>query len=168
MCSLSNVAKFERLVGRDGSVVTYHRESGGTVCPCVSPEGYRSPAWHLVHPLSPVCNEQGRLNPVVIDAKVKAFVQPVQSGATRRLTGEYIDQMFGEVQVDDHIGIFPLKFDGVTIDFQDWSRAGEDYILYDGRRFTIVSVNKIPDPDGGLPHHTEAGLRLVKTARPNG
>jgi hypothetical protein len=95
------------------------------------------------------------------DFTIKGFVQPVQSGAVRRLTGEQLAQMFGEVQTDDHIGIFPVKWAGVDIDFLHWSRTTKDYIAYNGRRFNVVSVNLIPDPADGNPfHHWEVGLRL--------
>jgi hypothetical protein len=158
--------QFNMLVNSNGSDVVYHRESGGTVCPCVSPEGYRSLTWHRDHPSDPVCNEQGRLNSVVVNLAGKAFVQPVQSGATRRLTTEYMQAMFDEVQSDDHVGMFPLKFSGVDLDFREWDQSGEDYILYSGRRFIVVNVNDIPAPDTGLLHHYETGLRLVKLERP--
>jgi hypothetical protein len=58
-------AKFESLVASNGSDVVFHREQGGTVCPCVSPEGYRDLTWHKTHPDEPLCNEQGRLDPVI-------------------------------------------------------------------------------------------------------
>lgn len=165
---MSNVAKFLALVEAEGSVVTYHREAGGNPCPCRTPEGYRDLKWHKANPGAPKCNEQGFLTPVITEAIVKAFVQPVQAGAVRRLTGEYMQGMFGEVESDDHLGMFPITYGAVTMDFYGWSQAGEDFIFYDGRRYIVVSANKIPDPDGGLPHHWEVGLRLVKTERPNG
>lgn len=55
----------------------------------------------------------------------------------------------------------------MTINFDDWNDSGADYILYDNRRFTVVSVNKIPDPlDGDPDHHYEVGMRLIKPTRP--
>jgi hypothetical protein len=158
-------AKFESLVASNGSDVVFHREQGGTVCPCVSPEGYRDLTWHKTHPDEPLCNEQGRLDPVITNLTGKAFVQPVQSGATRRLTAEYIESMFDEVQADDHVGIFPLQFGSTPLAFENWDESGEDYILYNGRRFIVVSLNQIPAPDNGLPHHFEVGLRLARTER---
>jgi hypothetical protein len=89
----------------------------------------------------------------------------VQSGATRRLTAEYIESMFDEVQADDHIGIFPLKFGGTPLDFSNWDESGEDYIIYNGNRYIVVSVNAVPAPDTGLLNHYEVGLRLVRTER---
>jgi hypothetical protein len=62
--------------------------------------------------------------------------------------------------------MFPLEWSGTVLDFRDWSEAGEDYILFDSRRFTIVNANKMPDPDGGGFHHWEVALRLMKTERP--
>lgn len=165
---MSNVARFLALVTREGSDVTYHRESGGADCPCRTPEGYRDPKWHRDNPLAPQCNENGILPGVVLSAAVKGFVQPVQAGAVRRLTTEYAQQMFGEIEMDDHLGMFPLSYGGVTMNFYDWPQSGSDFILYDTRRFNVISANKIPDPDGGLPHHWEVGLRLMKTERPGG
>lgn len=162
---MSNVPRFLNLLSERASDATYHREAGAVPCPCRTPLGYRNPKWHVDNPTEPVCNEQGLLNAVVVEFPVKAFVQPVQAGAVRRLTGEYVAQMFGDIQMDDHLGMFPLSWGGNSLDFHGWSQAGEDYILYDGRRFLVVSANKIPDPADGQPHHWEVGLRLVKTAR---
>lgn len=162
---MSNVPDFIAETERNGSNATYHREGGGTVCPCRSPEGYRSPAWHKAHPAEPVCNETGMLA-VVTEFAVKGFVQPAQSAAVRRLTSEYVAALFGEVRSDDHLGIFPLAWKGKTLDFEDWSQAGEDFVIYDGKRYLVVNGNKIPDPDGGKPHHWEVGLRLIKSERP--
>lgn len=165
---MPTVDQFNSLVLKHGSVVTFHRESGGTVCPCYSPEGYRNLKWHRDHPLEPVCNEQGRLNPTIVNLHGRAFVQPVQSGATRRLTTDYAQLLFGEVEQDDHVGIFPLKFADEDLNFEQWDQSGEDYIMYAGRRFMVVNVNRIPAPDTGLLHHYETGLRLIKLERPNG
>lgn len=178
---MSNVARFTKLVAVSGSPVVYHRESGGVDCPCLTEEGYRNRRWHLDNPEGvanpslafppwngvnpPVCNEEGKQAGTILNATVRAFVQPVQSGATRRLTTDYAVQLFGEVQMDDHLGIFPLTFGGVTFDFQEWSQAGEDYLIYNGRRFLVVNANLIPDPADGSPHHWETGLRLVKPGR---
>jgi hypothetical protein len=162
---MSNVPRFERLLSTRASDVLYHREAGAAPCPCRTALGYRNPKWHLENPSAPVCNEHGMLNAVVVEFAVKAFVQPVQAGAVRRLTGEYVQQLFGEIQMDDHLGMFPLSWGGNSLDFYEWSSAGEDYIVYDGRRFIVVSANKIPDPANGQPHHWEVGLRLVKNPR---
>lgn len=163
---MSNVNAFERLVNERGSSAVYHREDGGTPCPCLTPEGYRDLKWHRDHPLAPVCNERGMLPGAIVDLSVRAFVQPVQSGATRRLTSEYIEAMFGDVRTDDHVGIFPLSVSGVSLDFEEWSEAGEDYVVYRGRRFLVVNSNLIPDPADGEPHHWEVGLRLMTNERP--
>lgn len=159
------IEQFNKLVADRGSVVVFHREGDGTGCPCLSPEGYRNLKWHRDNPDEPICNEQGKLDPAVTELSGKAFVQPVQSGATRRLTSDYAIQLFGEVQQDDHVGMFPEKFNGVTLDFNEWDQSGEDYILYDSRRFLVVNVNRIPAPDTGELHHIETGLRLIKSER---
>jgi hypothetical protein len=164
---MGNVTRFLNLLIVSGSDAVFHREEGGTPCPCQTPEGYRSPKWHIDHPLAEVCNEAGILPGTVTNIGVKAFVHPAQSAAVRRLTSEYINAMFGEVQGDDHIGIFPITWSGTTLDFLNWSQAGEDFVMYDSRRYLVVNANKIPDPaDGNENHHWEVGLRLMKTARP--
>jgi hypothetical protein len=156
---------FNALVLAHGSTVVFHRETGGDKCPCLSPEGYRNLHWHKLNPAADMCNEQGRLNPTVVNVSGKAFVQPVQSGATRRLTGEYVTTLFDEIQVDDHVGIFPASFSGTKLDFNDWDQSGEDYIWYDDHRYMVVSLNRIPSPDTGLLHHYETGLRLIRENR---
>ena len=261
---MSNLADWLAVLRRNGSNVTFHREAEGTVCPCVSPEGYRQPEYHnsvapdvaegadgvpfgfytykvlfakgitpfgsdavsdeilaankqvsLTNiPIGPsdiehryvyrrlrppgetiyrlieiinnntataindndpnpangqpltaqVCNEAGEI-PVVTEFATKGFVQPAQSAAVRRLTTEYVSALFGEVRSDDHLGIFPLSWSGQALDFEDWSQAGEDFVIYDGHRYLVVNANKIPDPDGGEPHHWEVGLRRIKLGR---
>lgn len=164
---MTNLTRFESLLSVNGQNVMYHREYGGIVCPCVSEEGFRSPQWHLENPTEPVCNEQGFLSATIEDVSVKAFIQPIQSTRATRLSTEVLAAMFGEVQEDDHLGIFPLDWNSVTMSFYEWDDSGDDYIVYDGRRFIVVNVNKIPDPDGGGFHHWEVALRLVKTGRPS-
>ena len=154
------VETFQSLLLTMGSDVTYHREEGGVFCPCRTPEGFRDPAWHKAHPLEPVCNEQGVLAPDITEFGVKASVQPVR-GSTRRVAERAIE-LFGEVEQDDHLGIFPVEWQGNTLDFAKWSDAGEDYIVYDGRRFVVVAADKLPDVDGDPNHHWEVGLRLLK------
>src|SRR5688500_19351512 len=139
---MSNVARFLALLSLNGSDVTYHREQGGTLCPCRTPEGYRDLKWHRDNPGAPICNEEGRLAGGITDAAIKGFVQGVQAGAVRRLTSDYAQQLFGEVEMDDQLGIFPLVWNGVSLDFYDWSQTGADFIIYDGRSFTVVSATK--------------------------
>lgn len=137
----------------------------GTYCPCRSPEGFRDPAWHRANLLAAVCNEQGIL-PVVINFAVKAFIQPANGQQQRGRQAERIAEMFGELRADDHYGVFPVVWNGNTLDFTDWSSAGEDYILYDSRRFIVVASDKLADVDGDPNHHWETALRLVKPERP--
>jgi hypothetical protein len=97
------------------------------------------------------------------EVSVKGFVQPVQSAAIRRLTAETIQQMFGELQADDHLAILPVQWEGITLNFYDWGRSGEDFLIYNGRPFQVVAANLIPDPDDGNPwHHWEIALRLAE------
>jgi hypothetical protein len=156
----STLSRFFAVLNTMGSTVTYHREEAGSVCPCVSPEGFRSPAWHKANPGEPVCNEQGRLASAITNISVKASIQPVR--ASQRRIGERAIELFGTVQEDDHLGFFPVEWQGATLDFTDWSDAGEDFIEYDGRRFTCVAADKLPDIDGDPNHHWECGLRLLK------
>jgi hypothetical protein len=155
---------FFTLMSEMGSDVTFHREEGGALCPCLSPEGFRSPAWHKTNPLAPMCNEEGRLAPVVTEFMVKASVQPVRS--SQRRVGERALELFGEVEQDDHIGIFPTTWNDKTIDFLDWSDSGADFIVYNGRRFFAVAWDKLPDVDGDPDHHWEVGLRVLTSERP--
>lgn len=159
----TTIAKFHAILEGMGSDVTFHREEGGIACPCRTPEGFRDPAWHRANPLAPICNEQGFINIVVTEALVKASVQPAVSGIRR--FNERANELLGEIERDDMLGIFPCEWDGTVIDFTDWSEAGEDYVLYDGHRYVAVSADKVPDVDGDPDHHWEVGLRLVRTAR---
>jgi hypothetical protein len=144
--------------------VLYHRDDSLTPCPCRTPEGFRDPEWHAQHPASPVCNPAGMLPGTPVNVIVKAFMQPIQSTRATRLSTEQLIQMFGEIQADDHLGIFPMEWASQPINFRDWGGATEDYVEYNGQRFTIVNANLIPDPDDGNPeHHWEVGARLIST-----
>src|SRR5450759_620734 len=95
-----NLQNFEKRVAISGSVVTYHREIGGTACPCLSSAEFRNLRWHKENPDAAMCNERGMLNPTVVEIEAKAFVQLVQAGAVRRMQSEYITGMFpGEIQI---------------------------------------------------------------------
>jgi len=158
------IQDFISLVNLHGSVVLYHRDDSFTPCPCRTPEGFRDPVWHVQNPLEPECNEAGMLADPdeTANFNIKGFVHPVQSGAVRRLTSEQLVQMFGEIESDDHLGIFPCEWNGKTLNFYDWGLATEDWVKYNGREYTVVSTNLIADPDTGNPfHHWEVGLRLV-------
>lgn len=158
------VRDFLNLVNQHGSPVTFHRDDSMQPCPCRTKQGFRDPIWHVQHPNAPLCNEAGMLSDpaTTTDALIKAFVQPVQSGAVRRLTSEQLMQIFGEVQTDDHVGFFPVQWGDTVINFYEWGNSTEDYIIYNNRAFTSVSANLIPDPADGNPwHHWEVGLRLL-------
>lgn len=166
---MSTVPQFISLLTAHASDAIFHREDVTTMCPCVTPEGFRDPIWHLQHPSEPDCNEAGMLlDPSEATNKaVKAFVHPVQSSAVRRLTSEQLVGMFGEIQADDHVGIFPVEWDSTLLNFYDWGNSGEDWIKYNDRFYQVVSVNLIPDPDDGSPwHHWEVGLRLISDRHP--
>jgi hypothetical protein len=159
------ISKFIAVMERMGSDVTFHREDGGVACPCRTPEGFRDPAWHRAHPADPVCNEQGFLT-VAVEFVVKASVQPAMGGI-RRLN-DRAEALLGDVQRDDMVGIFPCEWNGNVVDFEGWSEAGEDYILYDGKRFMAVATDKVPDVDGDPSHHWEVGLRLIRGGATSG
>jgi hypothetical protein len=82
------------------------------------------------------------------------------------MSPETVELMFGEVQTDDHIGIFPATWAGSSVDFEAWSQDGEDYLLYDGKRYMVVAWNSMPDPADHEKHHWEVGMRLIKSGRP--
>lgn len=157
------IEQFNRLVELHGSSVVYHRDDSFTPCPCLTPEGFRDPIWHLQNPLEPVCNPAGMLpSAETVNFSLKAWIQPVQSGAVRRLTTEQLIQLFGEIETDDHLGIFPCEWQGKVLDFYNWGLSTEDWIEYNGRRYTAVSANLIADPlTGNSRHHWEIGLRLI-------
>jgi len=111
-----------------------------------------------------ICNEAGQIIQTPVDVSVKAFVQPIQSTRATRLSTEYLQELFGIIEADDHLGIFPVQWGGVTLDFNDWSQSGDDFIEYNGQRFYVINANMIPDPGDGNPeHHWELGLRLIRS-----
>lgn len=113
-----------------------------------------------------LCNEEGEIPSAAVDVVVKAFVQPIQSTRATRLSTEYLQEIFGNIEADDHLGIFPFVWGGVTLNFSNWSQSGDDFIEYDGQRFFVVNANKIPDPGDGNPeHHWEVGLRLIEDTK---
>lgn len=162
----STLDTFLDIITQMGSDVIYHREGVGTNCPCRSAEGFRDPTWHHENPDAPVCNEQGFLAAPVTEFQVKASIQPAlpQRGLNR--AAQRVNDLLGSVEQDDHVGIFPCVWAGQSLNFRDWSEAGEDFILHDGRRFIVVAADKLPDIDGNPNHHWECGLRLMGGERP--
>jgi hypothetical protein len=154
--------RFETLLVQHASWATYHRDDSTSPCPCRTPEGVRDPIWHLENPHERECNEAGFLPDNPIHMQVKGFLQPIQSTRATRLSTEQLLQMFGDIQADDHLAIFPVAWDGVTLNFRNWSPSGEDYIVYADQRFTVVNANLIPTPDTGEAYgHWEVGLRKI-------
>jgi hypothetical protein len=159
---MPTVKEFHDLLLKNGSDAVYHRDDSTLECPCRTPEGYRDPAWHLQNPNEPLCNEAGFLSGTPTHIPLKAFVQPIQSTRATRLSTEYLLQMFGDIQADDHLGVFPKTWGSVTLNFKNWGRSGEDYIEFDGCRYTVVNANLLADASGGaVNHHWELGLRLI-------
>jgi hypothetical protein len=153
---------FHKLLQDHGSDAVYHRDDSANACPCRTPEGYRDPAWHLANPNDPLCNEAGFLSDNPTHIPLKAFVQPIQSTRATRLSTEYLLQMFGDIEANDHLGVFPKTWGSAALDFNDWGRSGEDYIEFDGKRYTVVNANLLADASGGaVNHHWEVGLRLI-------
>jgi hypothetical protein len=153
--------QFDNLVAAKGSPTIYHRDESIQPCPCRTWEGFRDPEWHEAHPNAIVCNENGFLPGATVHLTVKAFVQPVETGRAR-FQAEVVVMSFGQVETDDHIGIFPISWGGIRLNFYDWGKATEDYVEYHGMRFTVVNVNLIPDPSDGDPeHHYEIALRRI-------
>jgi hypothetical protein len=153
--------RIEQLLLKNGSNAIYHRDTASTPCPCRTPEGSRDPIWHIQHPLAPDCDASGMLPSGVVDITVKAFIQPIQSTRATRLSTEQVEQLFGEVQADDHLGIFPIYWSGRELDFFKWGLATEDWIGYNNRKFQVVNANLIPAPEGDPKGHWECGLRLL-------
>jgi hypothetical protein len=113
----------------------------------------------MVEPV--LCTEAGEI-PNPVDLIVKAFVQPIQSTRATRLSTEYVESLFGNVEADDHLGIFPVTWGGQYLKFSEWSQSGDDFIEYRGERFFVINANMIPDPGDGNPeHHWELGLRKI-------
>lgn len=153
---------FLDLVNRKGASAIYHKDASLTPCPCRTREGFRDPEWHLEHPLEPECNENGFLaDPSqTTTLTVKAFVQPARSGKV----ASYMINVFDEFRTDDHLGIFPVVWQGIPLDFENFDKNGDDYIEYDNKRFIVVGAIKIPDPaDNDVPHHYEIALRLTES-----
>lgn len=156
--------RFVAMLNTMGSDVIYHREDNGVDCPCKTPEGFRDPQWHRDNPTEPNCNEQGFITFVTVDALVKGSVQPPRMRGNRG--AERVNELLGEVRKDDRIGIFPCNWNGLVLNFKDWSDAGEDYIIYDNNRYLVVEADKVPDIDGDPNGHWEVGMRLIKPNRP--
>ena len=99
-----------------------------------------------------------------IDVIVKAFVQPIQSTRATRLSTEYLQEVFGTIEADDHLGIFPVVWAGQRLEFQNWSQSGDDFIEYERQRYFVINANMIPDPGDGNPeHHWELGMRVIRS-----
>jgi hypothetical protein len=161
---MTTIPRFKALLAQKASDTRYRRVDSLVACPCRTPEGMRDPEWHFNNMGAEICNEAGFLaDPAqTVDVIVKAFVQPIQSTRATRLTTEQVLVFFGEIQTDDHLGIFPYDWEGTTLDFRNWGRSGEDFIEYAEQRFFVVNANLIPDPDDGNPyHHWEVALRLI-------
>jgi hypothetical protein len=161
---------FVSLVSVHGSPVTYHREYGDQmiVCPCRTPEGSRDMDWHIANPAAPLCSERAYLSGSPITLSIKGFVQPIQSTRATRLQTEFLQSLYGIIEADDHLGILPEAWGGYSLDFLDWSQSGDEYLIYNSRKFFVVNANLIPDPSDGNPrHHWEVGLRLM-TSEPLG
>lgn len=161
---MTTVPRFLALLEAKASDTRYRRTDALIPCPCRTPEGFRDPEWHFQNMGAEVCNEAGFLpDPAAtVDVIVKAFVQPIQSTRATRLTTEQVLIFFGEVQTDDHLGIFPYEWQGTRLNFRGWGRSGEDFIEYAEQRFFVVNANLIPDPSDGNPyHHWEVALRLI-------
>lgn len=148
-----------------GADFVFHREDGGTNCPCLTPQGFRDPIWHQDNPFEDLCNEMGKLNAVVTDLTGKGFVQPISSSRGTRLSADRVLDVFGEVQADDHIGILPVYWRGTRLQFEEWSDSGAHWVGYNGRRFTNVNANLIPGPEGEIENHWEIQLRLITKER---
>lgn len=157
MSSIS-ISSFTNLVLTKGADVLYHREADKNPCPCRTPEGFRSPEFHRAFPNYPECNLAGYITSPV-ELSIKGFVQPATGGGRQ---AAFIRQMFADVKIDDYIGIFPIIWAGVPLDFSDWSPAGDEYIEFLGMRFIVIGWSRVPDPfNTSAMHHWENSLRRI-------
>lgn len=153
------MASSTNLFTRKGADVLVHRERHSVPCPCLTQEEFRDPIWHKDHPLEPVCNDRGFLADS-IERIVKGFVQP--TFAMRRIGNQVIEEAFGEVQIDDHIGMFPMIWNNAAVDFENFSQAGDEWIEYNNLRFMVVGWTRIPDPANPNNYdHWELALRRI-------
>lgn len=167
-----SISSFNQLLQRKGHDVTIVRDNSSLPCPCLTPQGYRNPEWHIENSNFPVCNKAGFLpanNEEIVVVTVKAFIQPILASRSSRMAlamnSGMVEKDFGNVLADTQLGIFPVRWNGNFIDFRDWSRAGTDYITIASdafdRKFTVVGVVLIPDPiTGNAEHHYETNLRV--------
>jgi hypothetical protein len=73
-----------------------------------------------------------------------------------------LQNAFGQFQQDDHIGMFPMDWNGNAVVFDDWSQAGDEWVEYNAYRFMVVGWTRIPDPaNAALFHHWEVALRRI-------
>lgn len=153
----------QNLFQRKGAITTYHREKYTTLCPCVTPEGFRDPIWHKNNPTAPVCNERGYLSDP-IEFQIRAFVQPIYGSRRLSAINQNLLQTFGEIEIDDHLAIVPTEWNGVPLTFDNWSDAGDEWIGYNDKRFIVISWIEIPDPHNSQNiHHFELSLRRINT-----
>lgn len=112
------------------------------------------------------CNDDAMI-PIVDERRVKGFVQPAFI-STRSRSDQILLEAFGEMQADDHIGVFPLTYDEYALDFSDWSDAGSDWLEWNGLRFIAVTANLLPAPDNAnVNHHWEVALRRINQDKTN-
>lgn len=151
------------LMNKKGTTIVWHREADLAPCPCLTPEGFRDPTWHAAHPQAIVCTDAGFLpDPFLVN--FKGFMQPISMGRTGRGSSvrQYVAEMFGDVRVDDYVGMFPYDWYGQILDFSDFSQKGDEWIEWNGWRFIIIAWPLIPDPfDTSKFHHWECLLRRI-------
>jgi hypothetical protein len=146
----------------NGIPVKVHIENDIRPCPCVTPEGFRDPLWHLANPDAPECNNAGYITGGT-DYIVNGFILPAAS----RGQINYITEMFGEIRTGDRIGVLPVSAGNYTFDFSTWDSAGENFIYAQGNQYQVVGYTLIPSPDNtNIPHHWELALRLQNPVRP--
>jgi hypothetical protein len=100
----------------------------------------------------------------VVEYTVRAAVQPVRMRYNR--AAQRVNDLLGDVESGDRIGIFPCTWQGQVIVLDDFNEAGSDYIMYDDKKYMVVNADKVPDVDGYASHHWEIGMRLLTNARP--
>jgi hypothetical protein len=171
-------AQFLKIVERHGSTVTFHRETGGVDCPCLTPEGFRDPAWHLTHrpnqfPLPNAYNYYDGTNPSL--AHLTVLWVGIPGAKNIQVADENGNNVYGTTGPTDAQGEAQMTFDATGIGtptlMVKFSAAGQpafqDYIVTsdvpiagtDGQPFPSYINPPVCNAEGKLPVITEIPIK---------